>query len=491
MSLRWKIAAAMAVLAGTIVSLASFGAYVAASRQLASSIDDALVERANATFDRARMGGPQDRDEGGGGFPGRPAGFRRGCPTSAQLQGVFAAQLIIDETIVNCVEGGQELPVTSAERRIVDAESADDAGSYEVRSATIGDDEVRMITIQLAPSVGFQLARSTEEIDEVLESLGLKLIAMAAVGIVGAAIAGFALATRIVAPIRRLTSTAEHIAATRDLSAPIPEAGTDEIGSLTRSFSTMVASLSESRDQQQRLISDASHEMRTPLTSMRTNLELLARADNLPTEERREVIDDLQFETGELTALLTELVELATDQSAASEPREEADFAALCAGILERARRRTGRELVMQESPERDPGEPRLVEVRAHMIERAISNLVDNAIKYSPDATPIEVTTSGGRIEVRDHGAGIATEDLPRIFDRFYRATSARTEPGSGLGLAIVSQIVENHGGRVFASNHPDGGAIVGFELPVVIPEGSPADRTGSGPTAGPGLTPG
>lgn len=480
MSLRWKIAAAMAVLAGTIVSLASFGAYIAASRQLSSSIDEGLIERANATFNRAQTGGPPDRGgngaiDGGGPIPGRPDGFRRRCPTSAQLQGLFAAQLIIDDTIINCVEGGAELPVNDADRRIADASDSDDPGRYELRTAMVEGDEVRMITIQLGSGIAFQIARNTEEIDEVLERLQMKLAAMAAIGFAAAAIAGFALATRIVAPIRRLTSTAEHIAATRDLSAPIPEGGTDEIGSLTRSFSTMVGSLAESRDQQERLISDASHEMRTPLTSMRTNLELLARADNLPLDERREVIDDLQFETNELTALLTELVELATDQSAGGEPREETDFMVLCTNIVERARRRTGREISVNDitaetgpnGTENTPGS-RLVEVRAHMIERAISNLVDNAIKYSPAALPIEVTTNGGRVEVRDHGAGIASEDLPRVFDRFYRATSARTEPGSGLGLAIVSQIVENHGGRVFASNHPDGGAIVGFELPLV-----------------------
>jgi two-component system sensor histidine kinase MprB len=235
----------------------------------------------------------------------------------------------------------------------------------------------------------------------------------------------------------------------------------------------MVESLAESQDQQQRLISDASHEMRTPLTSLRTNLELLARAElaapgSLSAEDRRAVIDDLQFETGELTALLTELVELATDR-AGGEESVPVDLTVLTSGVAERARRRTGRAISVV-GPDgtgtgTGTGTGVVVTVRQHMIERAVSNLIDNAVKYSPDGAPVDVIVDGTRVEVRDHGNGIADADLPRIFDRFYRATEARTAPGSGLGLAIVSQIVEGHGGRVFAGNH-GGGAAVGFELP-------------------------
>jgi two-component system sensor histidine kinase MprB len=175
----------------------------------------------------------------------------------------------------------------------------------------------------------------------------------------------------------------------------------------------------------------------------------------------------LQFETGELTTLLTELVELATDRSA-GEPLDDVDLVVLTDGVVERARRRTGRDITVT-AAHGSAAEPALVTVRQHMIERALSNLVDNAVKYSPDGAPVEVVVGPRSVEVRDHGGGIADEDLPRIFDRFYRATAARTAPGSGLGLAIVSQIIEAHGGRVYASNHADG-AVVGFELPAVTP---------------------
>lgn len=475
MSLRVRIAVTLAVLAGVIASLASLGAYLTASRQLDAAIDETLITRATAAVSRPI----NDR-----GRPG-PGGNRFGqprCPDTTDQQSLRAVQLLSDGRVVACTVGGASITPTSAQLAL----ASGDADSHRVRSIgddilyridtmRVDDEESRVITMSFPQGGAIQLARDTDEARRVLESLQLRLVAIAALAIAVAAAVGAALATRIVRPIRELTAAAQRIASTRDLATPIPLGGNDEIGSLSDSFTTMVSSLAESRDQQQRLISDASHELRTPLTSLRTNLELLARADEtdagrLSAEDRRDILADLEFETTELTALLTELVELATDRSGADDPVEPVDLGRLAVAVAARAERRTGRDISVVDRDGRSIDQSGVTVVgRPPMLERAVSNLVDNAVKYSPAGAAVTVVVDGGSLEVRDLGPGIAPEDLPRIFDRFYRATSARTEPGSGLGLAIVSQVVAAHGGRVFASNHTSG-AVVGFELPVSAP---------------------
>jgi two-component system sensor histidine kinase MprB len=299
-------------------------------------------------------------------------------------------------------------------------------------------------------------------VSDVLGSLRIRLVGLALAGVAAAGLLGWLVASRIVRPVIRLRDTAESIASTQDLTTPIPAEGDGEVGSLARSFTTMVEALATSREQQQRLISDAGHEMRTPLTSLRTNLELLERLEELPPDERREVLAAVQLDVDELTHLLTELVELATDRANDDEPAQPVELVDLATDVADRARRRTGRTITVVP----DATNERPVVARPMMVTRAISNLVDNAVKYSPDGT-IEVLVGEGRLEVRDHGPGIPPADQPYVFDRFYRATTTRSAAGSGLGLAIVKQIVDRHGGRVWAVNHPGGGAAVGFELPV------------------------
>ncbi len=289
-------------------------------------------------------------------------------------------------------------------------------------------------------------------------------------GITAAALLGWLFARRLVRPIERLTDTAERIARTQDLEAPMPEIGSGEVGSLATSFSTMVDALAVSKRQQQQLVTDASHELRTPLTSLRTNAELLDRPDALNAEQQQRAVHGIRLEVNELSDLVSELVELATDR-ADDEAPEPVALQPLAEDVAEHARRRTGREITVVTE-----GEPATVLVRPHMAERALANLVDNAAKYSPGT--ITVVIAGNRVEVRDDGPGIAAQDQPHVFDRFYRSAEARTEPGSGLGLAIVRQIVERHDGRVWATNREGGGAAVGFELPAVA--------AGAAPTASP-----
>jgi two-component system sensor histidine kinase MprB len=338
-----------------------------------------------------------------------------------------------------------------------------------LRTESIGGTNYRIVTIPWHAGGSIEIARSLGETEDTLSSLGLELAAFSLLGALAAGLLGWFFARRMVRPVERLRDAAEQIARTQDLDTPVPVSGAGEIRSLAGSLTTMVDALGASRRQQQQLISDASHELRTPLTSLRTNAELLGRPAGLDDDQRRRVVEGIQYEVEELTNLVSEVVELATDRSSDDEVPITVMLADVAAPVIERARRRTGREITI------DQADGDRVVARPHMIERAMSNLIDNAAKYSPADTPIVVTIDGRGFEVRDHGGGIAAEDLPHIFERFYRATAARTAAGSGLGLAIVQQIVDRHGGRTWARNAPDGGAVVGFELPAAANNSSPA----------------
>ena len=225
----------------------------------------------------------------------------------------------------------------------------------------------------------------------------------------------------------------------------------------------MLSALASSRAQQRRLVADAGHELRTPLTSLRTNIDLLSRASELPAADRAEALADARLELEELSALVAELLDLAAD--APPEASVGLRLDEIVGEVVERFRRRTGREVTLEAAPTPAAGKP-------IGLARAVSNLLDNAHKWSPPGGKIEVRVEGGRVEVRDHGSGIDPADLPRVFERFFRSAAARGTPGSGLGLAIVQQTAEEHGGRAFAANAPGGGALVGFEIPAAGEKG-------------------
>jgi len=305
---------------------------------------------------------------------------------------------------------------------------------------------------------GVQLRVVTSNIRE--GQVVLRQVALfGAIGAIAAALVGWLLARNATRPIERLTATAERVTRTQDLSERIPTERSDEVGRLSQSFNTMLEALDTSRHQQERLVQDANHELRTPLTSLRTNIELLERAPNLDDTDRANLLADLKGELNELTALVEELVESATDVATTSEPLQQVALEDLVEGVVELARRRTGRIIMIETI------NPDVVEVRASMIERAIRNLVSNAAKFSPESTPINVRIDGSTIEVTDHGPGIDEDDRTQIFERFYRADRDRSAPGSGLGLSIVKQIVDAHDGQVWADRATTGGARVGFDI--------------------------
>lgn len=281
-------------------------------------------------------------------------------------------------------------------------------------------------------------------------------------------------------PVRRLTEATEHVTTTSDLSTRIEVEGNDEISRLAVSFNAMLDALDASLTSQRQLVADASHELRTPITSMRTNIEVLARSDSLPEAERERLKSDVIDQLDELTLLIGDIVELARGV----EPdlmTEEVRLDEVVEQAVERARKRgTGHRLEFSTQPALVQGVPG----RLH---RALNNLIDNAMKWSPADTVVEVTQSGGEIVVRDHGPGIDATDLPYVFDRFYRAKDSRGTAGSGLGLAIVRQVAASHGGSAAVVNAPDGGAVFTLTLPAEILEPEPLEGGTERPPAGVG----
>ncbi|MBA3720451.1 MAG: HAMP domain-containing histidine kinase, partial [Nocardioidaceae bacterium] len=276
-----------------------------------------------------------------------------------------------------------------------------------------------------------------------------------------AGLAGWAVATNGLRPVRRLTQAAERIARTEDLT-PIPVTGSDELARLTSAFNMMLASLAASRHRQNQLVADAGHELRTPLTSLRTNIELLAQADDnggLPASARADLLADVSGQVDELSTLVGDLVELARDEPLEVHP-VPVDLADVIDAAVTRVRRRAASVRINVAV------EQWMVVGEPAQLERAATNLLDNAVKWSRPDGEVEVRLEGGVLTVRDHGPGIAHADLPHVFNRFYRSAEARMLTGSGLGLAIVRRTADRHGGHVAAANAPDGGAVLTLTLP-------------------------
>ena len=312
---------------------------------------------------------------------------------------------------------------------------------------------MRILNTAVGNGYVLQIARPLTEVDDNLDRLRTILVLVALGGIGLAAALGLLVARTALAPVRRLTEATEEVTETRDLSRRMADEGTDELGRLAASFNTMLAALEDSARSQRRFVADASHELRTPLTSLRTNIEVLARNDAMPPEERERLLADVVEQLGEMSELVAELVAL--DRVEEGGEPEDVRLDLVAGEAIDRVRRNRGGVTFVPDLEETVvSGEP-------GSIERAIGNLLDNAAKWSPPGGAVEVSVRDGEVAVRDHGPGIDQDDLPYVFDRFYRAPSARGQPGSGLGLAIVQQVAEAHGGQVTAERADGGGTLV------------------------------
>ncbi|HSZ68787.1 MAG TPA: HAMP domain-containing sensor histidine kinase [Solirubrobacteraceae bacterium] len=372
------------------------------------------------------------------------------------------------------------LPVDAATRRL-----AAHGGRSFFGDARVDDIHLRILAESVRPGLAVQFGQPLTEADHLLSRLRLILILIALGGIALAALLGGLVARAVVAPVGRLTRAAEHVARTQDLSGRIEADRADEIGRLAVSFNAMLDALGRSMGAldasvhaQRQLVADASHELRTPVTSLRTNIEILQQAHDLHPAEREQLYTDVVEQIEELTLLVNDLIDLARGEEPPADT-EDVRLDQIVRESLDRAHRHAPESTFEAElAPTLLPGVPA-------RLGRAVNNLLDNAVKYSPPGRPVEIRLTGHELTVRDHGPGIADADLPHIFDRFYRGAEARGRPGSGLGLAIVRQVVEQHGGTIAASAAAGGGTAMRVHLPRA--ETLPGEPAAGGGAAGGG----
>lgn len=334
---------------------------------------------------------------------------------------------------------------------------------YSTRTVEYQGVWFRVAAVRADPGTALVVVQSMEGTRRALNQLRLVLILTSIAGVAVAGLTGWAVATRGLRPVERLTTATQRVARTEDLT-PIRVSGPHELAGLTASFNVMLRALDASQRRQRQLVADAGHELRTPLTSLRTNIDLLTQATHtsgrsLSDQQRDELLADVQAQVDELTTLVGDLVELARDEPMRRDP-EPVDLQDLLENAVQRAQLRAP-DLAFDVR-----GEPWLVVGEPPLLERAVLNLLDNAAKWSPDGGTVTVRLEEGQLTVRDEGPGISEEDLPHVFDRFYRSAEARTQPGSGLGLSIVKRAAERHGGSVGADRAPGGGALLIMRLP-------------------------
>lgn len=454
MSLRWRWALSIAAVSILAVAASTVIALVTTDRELREQVDEDLAGRfavASRAVPAVAPRGPFDRTDRDP-FETRPGGRF----DASQLVGLDAVVQVSVEGETT-VPGDPVLP-TRGYRTLEDGpllETIDVGGtSYRMISGQVQGPRLALVERVV------QIAIDVEDIESATSRLARQL-AMSGLGLaLVAGVAGGLLARNALRPIEQLTAATDALAMSADSDRPLPTGAPGEVGRLAVSFATMVASLRQSREQQQRLVADAGHEFRTPLTALVTNIDTLLRRDAVLTpDQRQELLEAAMEETTQLATLATELVDLASDAGPRAEPHSDVELTDLATAVAERYRSRTGHAIEVT-------GTRRSVLGRPHQLERAISNLVDNATKWSPTDQTIEIVIDGRTVTVRDRGPGIPETDLPHVFDRFHRAVESRSTPGSGLGLAIVEHIVASHGGSVFARNRPGGGAEVGFRLP-------------------------
>ena len=433
MSFRVRIAMLAAVAVAVAVLGAAFLMYVVLQQQLVAPVDaklnDALVARTSP--------------EGGRG----PFGDR-GNTVSARSD-VFAQVIDGSGSVLRADQNQPNVALAAATtaRQVASTQRA--AEPFEM---SIDGARVRVLAVPQRGGLAAELAYDMTDIDAVLAATRNRLILLALGGVLLAAALGTVVARAAIAPVERLTSVVEEVARTRDLSSRVAASGHDELSRLAASFNEMLGALEVSLRQQRQLVADASHELRTPLTSLRTNLELLARGHPTDEAERRVVLVDLVTQMERMTTLVADLIDLARDEETAL-PIEDLRLDEIVADALAGVRGRYPNvtfQLASNSTSVRG--------VRSR-ISRAVTNLLDNAGKWSPAGGSVEVSVAAGEVVVRDHGPGIADDDAAHVFDRFWRASSARHLPGSGLGLSIVKDVAEKHGGSVTLDTAPGGGA--------------------------------
>ncbi|MFD5699614.1 sensor histidine kinase [Streptomyces lasiicapitis] len=451
--LRSRLALLVATAVAVAVAAAAVACWFVVRNVLVSSLDDALRDP-NVSYEFVNS---QVNSDGQ---------CRRSVIADNDRPDLYKQTVqVVDPAGGSCVIlGKQKIELKESDTAVARREIEE---SFHDSTAANGD-KYRVYTYPLpGSSYAVSVARPLSEVQDTLSNLVLVLSLVAGVGVLGAGAAGLWVARTGLRPVDELTAAVEHVARTEDLNLRLPtdEDSDDEIARLSRSFNAMTSALASSRDLQQQLIADAGHELRTPLTSLRTNIELLARSDEtgraIPPDDRRALLASVKAQMTELASLIGDLQELSRPDGAQSGGKVQVvALHDVVDAALERARLR-GPELTFDADLH-----PWFVRAEPPALERAIVNILDNAVKFGPPGTVVEVGLRKGELTVRDHGPGIPEDELPHVFDRFWRSPTARSLPGSGLGLSIVARTVRHAGGEVTLGPADGGGTVATVRLP-------------------------
>jgi two-component system sensor histidine kinase MprB len=452
MPLRRRISLVAAAVVAIAVAIAVLLSYYIVRDQLTGQINNELL--AQAAMDQGKYEGPNSQ------VPGLGAGAG-GSAQYVQIVGQKGQRSTPPEQLT--------LPDTGRALRVALGTS-----SAFMADVVVDGARLRMYTfpVVLRPpvdgqtAVAVQLARPLAAVDNVLRTLRRVLVVVFLMVVALAALLARMITGRVLRPLGKVTETAQLIGETDDLTQRIDVSTDDEVGQLADRFNTMLDRLESSRDDldasvisQRQLVADASHELRTPVTSLRTNIEVLLSNPDLDADDRDRLLADVVEQSEELTALVSDLIEVARGD-APSETIEDTRLDRLVEEGIDRARRNAPDVSFVERL------KPVSVQGNPERLMRAINNLLDNAALHAGRGGPVEVTVDDAGVTVRDHGDGIAEADVPHVFDRFYRGANSRSRQGSGLGLAIVRQVAEQHGGSISAANADDGGAVFTLRLP-------------------------
>jgi two-component system sensor histidine kinase MprB len=470
-SLRRQIALAAAVAVAAVAVAVAVTGYVSTRSHLIGEVKNELRRRAAPAVQDQSQPGREGGGEPRGAGPGQGRGFQEPPPPAFGGAGGYFQVLEPDGS----VSAGGQLPVTGAVLRI----ARQGAGSL-FYDAHVNGTHIEVYAVwDPGDRHVIEVALPLSGADSVLNDLLLPYGLLIGGGILFALLLGFAISHSALRPIDRFLRKTEAVTAELERPRRLEETGASELRRLAASFNHTLDALERSIEAQRHLVADASHELRTPLAALRSNVQIFLDSERLPPEERAGLQQSILAELDELTQIVADVVELARG-SAPSEAREAIERDTVVRDAVDRTQRRAPDLRFQLEL------EPTVIDGAPDRVGRAVANVIDNARKWSPPDGEIEIRLRDGKLTVRDHGPGFSEQDLPHVFDRFYRAADARRLPGSGLGLAIVRQAAQSHGGQAEATNAADGGAVVevSFGGPVAgFTE--PASRS-SAPTGGP-----
>ncbi|HWD64768.1 MAG TPA: HAMP domain-containing sensor histidine kinase [Solirubrobacteraceae bacterium] len=465
MPLRKRVSLSAALAVGIAVTIAVLACYLVVRNQLLAQVDSELTAQAH----QIERGQTHSLDQQLAGLPASAGGP---APYSA---------VVLPNGTSQPIQGQIKLPGAHAASAVASGTVSGFKTDIRVNGAPM-----RMYTFELGispfegfSSVAIQLARPLGPTDHVLFMLRLILLLILACGIALAWGLGRMAARRVLSPLAEVSQTAEVIGETDDLSLRLAVHTDDEVGQLATRFNAMLerlatsrAALDDSVRSQRQLVADASHELRTPVTSLRTNIEVLLAGGELEADERRRLLDDVVEQSEELSRLVNDLIEVARGDLPADAVEDIRLDHVVEEAVVRAQRHAPDTQFVTSLQPVVVRGSP-------ERLSRAVNNLLENAARHNHPGYPVEVSVDAEGVRVRDHGGGIDPKDLPYIFDRFYRGANSRASQGSGLGLAIVRQVAESHGGTASAANAADGGAVFTLRLPGQLADTTDTEASG------------